>query len=317
MGQSQENLSPSEALEVLDSPAAALADLFVAAGTLRRRHRGQKVFLQAITSLKNGDCAEDCAYCAQSNFSSHETPTYRLLPADELLEKGQRLAEAKVDRHCLGFSGLRFSDAEIGVICARIAELKAQTDTPICCSIGLLTSSQAKALKAAGVDRVNHNLNTSERYYPQICSTHTYAERIKNLWSFKAAGLELCCGGIVGLGEEKTDVVAMLMAIKELKPASVPINFYVPIPGTALATRAKAPITSEYRLKVLALARFLLPNVEIRCAAGREKYLADFTPYVLAAADSIFVEGYLTVGGQGLASTIAAIEAAGYEAAWG
>jgi biotin synthase len=309
-----QELTAEEALAILERPSEILETLFEVAGTLRRRYRGLKVYVQAIASCVSGDCGEDCAYCAQSSDSLADIEKRGLLDEDVLLEKSRLLSDLRVDRHCLGFSGLRFTDEEIAIICERIARFKARIKTAICCSIGFLTLDQARALKDAGVDRVNHNLNSSARFYPEICSTHAYSDRIKNLRTLKEAGLELCCGGIVGMGEEKADVVDMLMTIRELNPASVPINFYVPVPGTVLAARGAPNFPPEYLLSVLGLARLLFPKAEIRCAAGREKYLSAYTSYVLTAADSIFVEGYLTVGGENLELALSAIRKAGFEA---
>jgi biotin synthase len=298
----------------LDSPTETFDTLFSAAGALRLRYRGRTVNVQVITSVKSGDCGEDCVYCAQSSTSEAEIPRFRIIGAKNLLKKSLDLAASKIDRHCLGFSGLRYDDKEMATICGRIAEIRSQCSTPICCSIGLLTVDQIRALKEAGVGRINHNLNTSAKFYSKICSTHDYGERLANLRRIKEGGLEICCGGIVGMGEEKADVVSMLFDIRELGPSSVPINFYVPVEGTTLAEQGLPPLTPIYCLKVLALARLLMPRAEIRCSAGREKYLTDWGSYVFAAADSIFAEGYLTVGGQGLKKALDAIKAAGYEA---
>jgi biotin synthase len=303
-----------EAMGVLNYPNDSLDDLFRAVVELREFHRGRQVAIQVITSVKNGDCSQDCQYCAQAADSLADIPKYSLLAEERLLEKARLGQKYGASHHCLGFSGLSFTDEEIETFCRQIALVKQEAQTDICCSIGLLTRAQAIRLKESGVSRINHNLNTSARYYSYICSTHSYAERLANLKLIKSVGLEICCGGIVGMGEEPYDVVDMLMTLKGLKPNSTPINFYVPVPGTTLANKKVAPLSQEYCLKVLALARFLLPNTEIRCAAGREKYLSDQTKYVLAACDSIFANGYLTVDGLGLEPTILEIQNAGYTA---
>jgi biotin synthase len=310
-------LSFEEALGVLSCPDEALAALYEVVGALRRKYRGRTVAIQVITSVKNGDCGEDCHYCAQSLTATTDLDKYSLLAEEALLRKARLGDQNKITRHCLGFSGLRFSDAEIETFCRQIALVRQESSTPICCSIGFLTRSQALRLKAAGVSRINHNLNTSARFYSSICSTHSFEERLENLRLFKSVGLEICCGGIVGMGEEPTDVVDMLLTLRDLEPASVPINFYVPISGTSLASRNPPQLSPKYCLKVLALARMILPQAEIRCAAGRERYLADQTDYVLAAADSIFANGYLTVDGLGLEPALAEIAKAGYTVVWG
>ena len=177
-----------------------------------------------------------------------------------------------------------------------VREIKQQTPLSICCSLGLLTPQDSKALKAAGVDRVNHNLNTSERYYPSICSTHTYQDRLETLRNARQAGLELCSGGIVGMGEKDEDLIELAMALREIKPDSIPINFLHPIDGTPLGPQtAPSPTRS---LKALCLFRFLHPTTEIRIAGGRERNLRSLQAQALYIGDSIFVGGYLTTPGQ-------------------
>lgn len=313
---SGQSLTYLEALAVLENCHIQLDDLYEIAAALRHTYRGKKVSIQLITSARCGGCGQDCFYCAQSASSKADIPKYDFLSYDLLLARARLTSKYSLDRHCLGFSGLRFTDREIDKFCRVIEKLKNESPTPICCSIGLLTKEQAKKLKEAGVSRINHNLNTSASFYPQICSTHTFEERLANLRLIRSVGLEICCGGIVGMGEDPSDVAEMLLTLRSLEPASVPINFFVPIPGTPLADPAPAPLSPEYCLKVLALARLLLPKAEIRCAAGREKYLSEWTSYVLKAADSIFADGYLTVGGSGLENAISEIEKAGYTADW-
>ncbi|MDR1395658.1 MAG: biotin synthase BioB [Deltaproteobacteria bacterium] len=305
-----------EALSVLADGEFPLEDILGLAGSLRQKYWGRKVSIQVITSTKNGSCTEDCAYCAQGTASAAPLDSCGFLSKDQLREKARLTESYPVRRHCLGFSGIRFEDEEIEIIARQIESLKDEFAVPICCSIGLLTPGQAARLKKAGVSRINHNLNTSARFYSRICTTHTYEERLANLKLIKSAGLEICSGGIAGMGEEPEDTAEMLLALRKLEPDSVPINFYVPIYGTTLAARRPPALAPEYCLRVLALARFLMPRAEIRCAAGREKYLSRRTAEVLAAVDSIFAQGYLTIGGSGLDRTLEEIEKAGYTAAW-
>ena len=187
-----------------------------------------------------------------------------------------------------------------------------KNDTQICCSIGFLTEKQARMLKEAGLNRINHNLNSSRSFYPNICTTHTYDQRIKNIHMLKNIGFEMCCGGIIGMGESKSDVVDMLMDIREINPESVPINFLLPIKGTRLADRDISGLTPQYCLKVLCLARLLVPKSDIRCAAGREVYFKGIEPTLFKVVDSIFASGYLTADGQGIDDTIKMIENAGF-----
>ena len=186
-------------------------------------------------------------------------------------------------------------------------------DTQICCSIGFLTEKQARILKDAGLDRINHNLNSSRSFYPEICTTHTYDQRVNNIKMLQSLGFEICSGGIVGMGESKEDIVDMLMDIREINPESVPINFLLPIPGTKLADRDISELTPDYCMKVLCLARLMVPKSDIRCAAGREVYFKGLEPELFKVVDSIFASGYLTAGGQGIDDTMKMIKDAGFD----
>ena len=183
----------------------------------------------------------------------------------------QFVNEHHLSRHCIGLSGMGFTDAEIEQLAGRIRKMK-ETGTHLCCSIGFLTEKQAKMLKDAGLDRINHNLNSSRSFYPEICTTHTYDQRVNNIKMLQGLGFEICSGGIVGMGESKEDIVDMLMDLREINPESVPINFLLPIPGTKLADRDISELTPDYCMKVLCLARLMVPKSDIRCAAGREVY---------------------------------------------
>ena len=184
--------------------------------------------------------------------------------------------------------------------------------THLCCSIGFLTKKQALMLKEAGLDRINHNLNTSRSNYPNICTTHTYEQRVNNIHMLQDLGFEICSGGIIGMGESKEDVVDMLLDLKEINPEALPINFLIPIKGTPLQDRDTSNLTPEYCLKVLCLARLLVPTSDIRCAAGREIYFKGREKELLTVVNSIFASGYLTADGQGIQDTIKTITDAGF-----
>ena len=181
--------------------------------------------------------------------------------------------------------------------------------THLCCSIGFLTEKQALMLKEAGLDRINHNLNSSRAYYHNICSTHTFEQRVANIKMLQGLGFEICSGGIIGMGESKEDVVDMLLELREIRPEALPINFLLPIPGTPLEHADMSALTTAYCMKVLCLARLLVPQSDIRCAAGREIYFKGEEKNLLRVVDSIFASGYLTAGGQGIKE---AIEDAGF-----
>ena len=167
-------------------------------------------------------------------------------------------------------------------------------------------------LKEAGLDRINHNLNTSRSNYPNICTTHTYEQRVANIHMLQDLGFEICSGGIIGMGESKEDVVDMLLALREIQPEALPINFLIPIPGTPLEGTDTSKLTPEYCMKVLCLARLMVPKADIRCAAGREIYFKGIEKQLLTVVNSIFASGYLTADGQGIEDTIKTIKDTGF-----
>lgn len=298
---------------VLDWPDDDIQTLINAAFELRRAHRGMRVGVQLLTNARSGNCSQDCAYCAQSAGAHTGIETYSRIDDERLFNHNDIVRDFGLERHCIGLSGVTFKDEEIDDLADRIRTMKAEGAPSICCSIGFLTRHQAEVLREAGLDRINHNLNTSRAHYPAICSTHTYQRRIDNIKMLQDVGFEMCCGGIIGMGETKDDVVDMLLDVREIHPESVPINFLLPIKGTRLENADLSHLTPQYCLKVLCLARLLNPTSDVRCAAGREIYFKGFEKELFSVVDSIFASGYLTEGGQGIKDTIAQIEAAGFE----
>ena len=308
-----ENMTREMALSILELPDKELPILLEKVYEIRKKYKGNTVGIQLLTNARSGDCTQDCTYCAQSRDSKADIDKYKLITYETLQQDGYTVKEKNLSRHCIGLSGIRFSDREISEFADEVRMLKKETGSPICCSIGFLTEQQAVMLREAGVDRINHNLNTSRKHYPSICTSHTYEERLDNIKRLKSLGFELCCGGIIGLGEDNTDVVDMLFQIQSIQPKAVPINFLIPLKGTALEDRDTSYLTGDYCLKILCLARLLCPQSDIRCAAGREVYLKGREKQMFYAADSIFASGYLTADGQGIDDTIKMITDAGFQ----
>lgn len=304
-------LSREDALAILNTPDESLEELVSFAETFRRKYKGNHVSIHILTNARSGNCSQDCAYCAQSCRSKADIDKYKWVADEKLYEDNDFVNEHHLSRHCIGLSGMKFTDAEIEVLAEKIRKMKAD-GTHLCCSIGFLTEHQAKVLKDAGLDRINHNLNSSRNYYPNICSTHTFDQRVANIRMLQGLGYEICSGGIIGMGESREDVVDMLMELREIQPEALPINFLLPIPGTPLEHTDMSVLSTAYCMKVLCLARLLVPKADIRCAAGREVYFKDEENMLLRVVDSIFASGYLTAGGQGIRDTIQAIEAAGF-----
>ena len=289
-------VTQDEAVEMLVSADDALLDLLGGAYRLRRRYFGNTVQLYFLMNAKSGLCPEDCSYCSQSKISQAEIPKYNLLSRDTLLDGAREAQRRNAKTYCIVISARGPNDREMEAITTIVPEIKQRYDLKICACLGLLSPEQARQLKACGVDRVNHNLNTGPEHYANICSTHTYQDRIDTLEAVRSAGMELCSGGIIGMNERAEDVVQMALALRELGVQSIPVNFLHPIEGTPLA--GVDQLTPAYCLKVLAMFRFVNPDRELRIAGGRELHLRSLQPLGLYAANSIFVGDYLTTKGQ-------------------
>ncbi len=291
-----EAISAADALPVLSCPEDQLLDLLAAAYRVRHRWFGNRVQLYFLMNAKSGLCPEDCSYCSQSKVSEAEIPKYNLLSRDNLLDGARMATERGAKTYCIVISARGPSERELAAVESIVPEIKRQYPLKICTSLGLLTPDQARQLKACGVDRVNHNLNTGEAFYGEICTTHSFADRLATLRAVRDAGMELCSGGIIGMGERHEDLVDMAIVLRDLAAESIPINFLNPIDGTPLAGRRE--LNPRYCLKVLAMFRLVNPDREIRIAGGREIHLGSLQPLGLYAANSIFVGDYLTTKGQ-------------------
>ena len=285
-----------EARAILASPDEDLLDLLAAAYRVRHKAFGNTVQLFFLMNAKSGLCPEDCGYCSQSKVSEAEIPRYNLLSAPRLMEAARLAAERQSKTFCIVISARGPTEREIDFVCEVAPRIKAEYGLNICACLGLLTAEQASRLAAAGVDKVNHNLNTSERYYGEICSTHTYADRVATLAACRDAGLALCSGGIMGMGEDPDDLVGMAFELRALRVESIPVNFLNAIDGTPLeGVRRLSPRDC---LRGLAMMRLVNPTAEIRIAGGREIHLGSLQPLGLYAANSMFVGDYLTTQGQ-------------------
>lgn len=290
-----EALTRAECRDVLSTPDEDLLALLHAAFVVRAQYFGKTVRLQMLQNAKSGACQEDCHYCSQSAVSTASIERYNLLPQNQMIEGARRAAASKAQRYCIVISGRSPLDREIDEIAGAVRAIKQDLPIQICCSLGLMNETQAKRLKAAGVDRVNHNLNTSEAFHGSICTTHTFQDRLATIRNARAAGLEICSGGIVGMGEADDDLIDLAMALQEVRPDSIPVNTLHPVAGTPLESCDH--LTPQRCLKVLCLFRFLHPRTEIRIAGGREHNLRSLQPLALYPADSVFVNGYLTTPG--------------------
>src|SRR5262245_7281833 len=304
------SLTAGEALAVLRADDDELLDIMAAAFKIRRRWFGKTVQLYILMIANAGLCPEDCHYCSQSKDSTAEISKYNLLSREKLLDGAKMAAERGSKTYCIVISARGPSEREIQAVEKIVPEIKARHDLEVCACLGLLTADQAKRLAACGVDKVNHNLNTSREFYEQICSTHTYQDRVDTLAAVRAAGLQLCSGGIIGMGERDEDVVQMALSLKELNVESIPLNFLIDIEGTPLAHSQR--LTPRYCLKALAMFRLVNPQSELRIAGGRELHLGSLQALGLYAANSIFVGDYLTTKGQPAEADYKMIEEMGF-----
>jgi biotin synthase len=303
--------SREEALAILRASDDDLRDLLLAAFAVRERHWGRRVKLCMLRNARSGLCPEDCHYCSQSVVSTAAIDTYRLLPVADLVAGARAAAERGARRYCMVTSGRGPSARDIGEITAATRAIRAEhPDLEICVSLGIMDEAQARELKAAGVGWVNHNLNTSERFHPEICTTHTYGDRVGTIRAVKRAGLSVCCGGIVGMGESDADVVDLAFALRELGVDSLPLNFLLAIDGTPLADAGQ--VTATRALRALCLMRFTNPASDIRAAGGRERSLGGWQGLALYPANSVFIEGYLTTPGLATLPTRQLVESMGF-----
>lgn len=304
-------LTREEALSILQSSDDELLDLLAATFRVRKKFFGKSVQLYLLMNAKSGLCPEDCSYCSQSKVATSDIPKYNLLNADKLLDGAKVAYESGSKTYCIVISARGPSESEMKAVTSIVPRIKQQYDLDICACLGLLTPEQATRLKECGVNRVNHNVNTGPDFYQQICSTHTYQDRIDTLQAVRNAGMELCSGGIVGMGEKDTDVVQMAMELRELGVESIPINFLNSIEGTPLEQSSQ--LTPQYCLKVLAMFRMVNPSRELRIGGGREIHLGSLQCLGLYAANSIFVGDYLTTKGQEPTADYKMIEELGFE----
>jgi biotin synthase len=305
-----ELIDDATSLRILEDPEIDLFPLLNAAYTIRKEYWGKEVQIHILNNAQNGHCPEDCSYCSQAKTAETDIESYRMKPDEEILEEAKQAYEGGAHRYCMVFAGRGPSNKRTDHLAELIREIKSQYPLEICVSAGLLDDDKAKVLAEAGLDRLNHNLNTSERNYPNICTTHTYADRFETLKAARNSGLQVCSGLIVGMGETRSELLEVAQSLRELSAESIPVNFFLPLPGTNL--EPTEDLTPEYCLRVLCLFRFLNPKAEIRAAAGREVYFRSLEPMCLYPANSIFLQGYLNAKGSERKQTLQMILDAGF-----
>ncbi|MEL6440635.1 MAG: biotin synthase BioB [Cyanobacteria bacterium J06621_8] len=307
---SGELIDRTTAHQVLNAPDVMFLEQLAAAYKVRHHYWSNRVRLHFLLNAKSGLCQEDCNYCSQSKISTAEIEKYPLIAQSKILAAADRAANLKAGTFCMAISGRSPSESVFNSVLEAFQEVKQKHDLKICACLGLLDEAQTKRLAEVGVDRVNHNLNTSENHHEHICSTHTYRDRVTTIKNVQQAGITTCSGGILGMNETDDDVIDLAYALRDLNVTSVPINFLIPIPGTPLGDVDQ--LNPRRCLRILNLFRFILPRQEIRIAGGREVHLRSLQVMGLYSANSIFVGDYLTTLGQAASSDLAMIRDAGF-----
>jgi biotin synthase len=297
--------------KILNSSEIEILPLLDAAFQVRKKFRGMEVIVHIINNAQNGHCPEDCHYCAQAKSSKADIEEYPIKSDEEILAEAKAAYDKGAYRYCMVFAGRGPSPRRVEKLAELVKKIKTMyPQGEVCVSTGLLNLDGAKKLKEAGLDRLNHNLNTSEKHYPNICTTHTFQDRLNTLQAGREAGIQLCSGLIAGMGEGHDDIIDVALRLRELKAESIPVNFLIPIEGNVL-TKAQ-DLTPEFCLRILCLYRFLNPASELRVSAGREGHLRSMEVMALYPANSLFLQGYLNAKGSSNSKTLRMIKDAGF-----
>lgn len=303
-----EKINRSGVEELLIAP---LEELCEAANQIRENLNGNVLDTCSILNGKSGLCTENCKYCSQARGHKTGVEEYPLLTVDRIVEEGLQTAEQGVDRFSVVTSGVRVSDAEIDVLCRAYSKIREESDIQLCASHGLIHYEQFLKLKEAGITRIHNNLETSRRYFPQVCTTHTYDDKIETIRAAQKAGLEICSGGIIGMGEEMSDRLDMAFELRDLGVESIPVNVLMAIPGTPLQNQPLLP-ESEI-LRTIALFRFINPTANIRLAGGRNSMTDCGRLALHAGANASITGNMLTTSGNTVKQDFEMFTEAGFQ----
>jgi len=304
-------LLPQESyLRLLTDCKVELLHLLDAAFKVRQHFHGKTVTIHIINNVSNGLCSEDCNYCPQSQSSKAEISEYTEKNEEEILAEARQAYDAGAFRYCMVYAGRRPSKARTKRIASLVRTIKTRYPIEVCVSAGIMNENDTLLLKEAGLDRLNHNLNTSPLQYAKICSTHTFADRLNTLKAARNTGLEVCSGIIAGMGETAEELIELALLLRSLEAKSIPVNFLLPITGNRIESPQN--LSPEYCLKILCLFRLINPQAEIRTAAGREYHLRSLEVMSLYPANSLFMDGYLNTRGKSRKDTLQMIVDAGF-----
>ncbi|WP_394272393.1 biotin synthase BioB [Butyricicoccus sp.] len=301
-------ISRAQALELAEMP---LEELCTAADEIRRQFCGNGFDICTIINAKSGKCSENCKFCAQSAHYHTGAEEYPMLHADTIAAQAKRDDERGVLRFSLVTSGKRLTPAEVEQECASIRAVREQTGIAVCISNGLLDEASYRKLKEAGATRVHNNLESSRRFFPSVCTTHTFDEKCAAIRAAQAAGLSVCSGGIVGMGETMEDRIDMVLELRELGVHSIPVNMLNPIPGTPYETLPK--LTNDDMCRIVAVFRFLIPEASIRLAGGRGLLPDKGRACFCSGANAAISGDMLTTSGITVETDMAMLRELGYE----
>jgi len=297
-------------MNVNDSELKMLSD---AANKITRKFNGNKVDIEQLANIKKNYCSEDCVFCSQSAFFNTNVDSYQLLPKEEIVKKAKKAYGEGANSYCLVAAWREPSPKDFDKVCESIEEINKKVGISVECSLGFLTSEQAQRLKSLNVKRYNHNLETARSKFQEICTTHTYDDRLDTLKIARQAGLELCTGGILGMGETREQRLELILDIARLQPEEVTINLLVPVPGTPLELQAS--LSMNEIIRAFAVTRFLLPASTIKISGGREINLEDDgEELLLSGANGIISSGYLTIGGNDMKKDLEMLQRINLEA---
>ena len=290
-----------------------ILSLAFSANVITRKFNGNSIDVESLLNAKSGKCPEDCSFCAQSSFYNTKISKYPLLPKQVVIVRAKEAERQGASSFCLVCAYRSPPEKEFRQICDTIEALKKEVSIDINASLGFMTLERARKLKSLGIKRYNHNLEASDSFFSQICKTHDFADRVKTAKIVKEAGLELCCGGIIGMGETVKQRIELAFALAALNPDEVPINILIPNEGTPMAQIVT--ITPEEAIRTIAVWRFIMPKVILKLAGGREVHFSDNGRMALrAGANGIISGGYLTTGGNEMSKDLNMIHEIGIPA---
>ena len=306
-------ITADDAYSLAALPDRLFWDLLAIADRVRRQHKGNRIHTCTILNGKSGRCSEDCGFCSQSESATTDAPVYPLMSKEQMQEAAHGAIRAGIDRFSVVTSGRGLPRQQVSQVADAFAEMPATVPgTQWCASLGILHEPELKRLRQAGVTRFHHNLETARSYFPAICSTHSYDERIATVRAAQAVGMSVCVGGIFGLGETDLQAVEFALELRELKVDSVPMNFLIPVAGTKLEGSPR--ITPRRCLKLIAMFRLILPTQDILICGGREDNLRELHPFVVhAGANGLMTGNYLTREGRTLEKDRKMLEDMGLE----